>query len=103
MCSFRSQLILLKEGSSHVEIVEALKHSTSGVGFLNNLHSNFPAYTFVSADAVQWLLTHLEGITTPETAIALLQVNLFIITIHENFSVMKEYFRSVDLIVIFTH
>lgn len=67
-----SQWVVLKEGSSYGEIIEALKHSTSGLTFLN-VQSSFPAFTFVSADAVQWLMAHLEGITTQQKGIELLQ------------------------------
>nr|XP_024217178.1 GATOR complex protein DEPDC5 isoform X3 [Halyomorpha halys] len=67
-----SQCVVLKEGTPYHEIVEALKNPHSGISFLNT-HPSFPSNTFVSADAVQWLIAHLEGVSNQQQAINILQ------------------------------
>ncbi|KAL1140271.1 hypothetical protein AAG570_000203, partial [Ranatra chinensis] len=66
------EIVMLKEGSTHIEILEVMKNPLSGVGFLSQ-HSCLPSYTFVSADAMQWLLTHVEGITSHQQALSIMQ------------------------------
>ncbi|XP_014258974.1 GATOR complex protein DEPDC5 isoform X2 [Cimex lectularius] len=61
------QVVLLKEGASHNEILEQMKNPAVGVGFLS-LFPSLPRYTFVSADAVNWLIHHMEGVNTTEKA-----------------------------------
>ncbi|XP_066249180.1 GATOR complex protein Iml1 isoform X1 [Euwallacea similis] len=62
----------LKCSCSSIEIIEAIKHPLRGFSFIN-LSQNLPAYTFVSADAVSWLMTHMEGITTIEKGVQVMQ------------------------------
>lgn len=62
------ELTKLKNTASNNEILEAMKHSQNGVGFLTQ-HPSLPSQTFVSADAVQWLNNHIEGGVTVENAI----------------------------------
>ncbi|XP_061940059.1 GATOR complex protein Iml1 isoform X14 [Apis cerana] len=62
------ELTKLKNTASNNEILEAMKHSQNGVGFLTQ-HPSLPSQTFVSADAVQWLNNHIEGGVTIENAI----------------------------------
>jgi hypothetical protein len=64
---------MLKEGASHGEIIELMKHPSSGVGFLSQ-HSSLPSHTFVSADAVQWLVTHTEGNMSHYQAVNIMEV-----------------------------
>lgn len=44
-----------------------MKNSLTGVGFIA-AHENLPPLTFISADAVNWLMIHMEGITNIERA-----------------------------------
>lgn len=64
----------LKSNASNSEILEALKHPVSGVGFLTQHKDALPSQTFVSADAVQWLNNHIDGGVTVECAINIMQV-----------------------------
>lgn len=45
-----------------------MKHPVTGVGFIA-AHENLPPLTFISADAVNWLMIHMEGISNIEKAI----------------------------------
>ncbi|XP_073982946.1 GATOR complex protein Iml1 isoform X2 [Rhodnius prolixus] len=62
----------LKEGCSHEEIVEHMKSGSHGVGLLTQL-PGLPKQTFVSLDAVQWVLSHVDGISSQQQAIDLMQ------------------------------
>nr|XP_033333665.1 GATOR complex protein Iml1 isoform X9 [Megalopta genalis] len=66
--STNMELMKIKSTASKTEILEAMKHLQSGVGFLTQ-HPSLPSQTFVSADAVQWLNNHIEGGVTVEGAI----------------------------------
>ncbi|XP_049833121.1 GATOR complex protein Iml1 isoform X2 [Schistocerca gregaria] len=61
----------LKSNASIQEILDAMKNVQTGIGFLTN-HPSLPSNTFVSADAVQWLINHVEGINHEEKAVNLL-------------------------------
>jgi len=50
-----------------------MRNSNTGVGFLQH-HTS--AMTFVSADAVQWLIKHVEGVVNQQSAEEILQVYL---------------------------
>lgn len=69
------ELTKLKNTASNNEILEAMKHSQNGVGFLTQ-HPSLPSQTFVSADAVQWLNNHIEGGVTVENAINIMNVKI---------------------------
>lgn len=58
---------LLKPNASNQEILNALKHPVTGLGFIA-AHENLPPLTFISADAVNWLMIHMEGISNIERA-----------------------------------
>ncbi|KAK7794438.1 hypothetical protein R5R35_003809 [Gryllus longicercus] len=64
--------ISLKSTASHAEILEAMRHPEKGVGFLTQ-HPSLPSYTFVSADAVQWLIAHVEGVQNEERAVSIME------------------------------
>ncbi|GLH03982.1 uncharacterized protein GBIM_09784 [Gryllus bimaculatus] len=64
--------ISLKSTASHAEILEAMRHPEKGVGFLTQ-HPSLPSYTFVSADAVQWLIAHVEGVQNEECAVSIME------------------------------
>ncbi|KYQ52041.1 DEP domain-containing protein 5 [Trachymyrmex zeteki] len=58
--SANQELTKIKSNATNVEILEAMKHPQTGVGFLTQ-HPSLPSQTFVSADAIQWLNNHVEG------------------------------------------
>ncbi|XP_014598168.1 PREDICTED: DEP domain-containing protein 5 isoform X2 [Polistes canadensis] len=66
--SANMELTKLKSNATNAEILEAMKHPQTGVGFLTQ-HPSLPSQTFVSADAVQWLSNNTEGGVTVESAI----------------------------------
>ncbi|XP_012282674.1 GATOR complex protein DEPDC5 isoform X2 [Orussus abietinus] len=66
--SAHPEVTKLKSNASSSEILEAMKHPQTGVGFLTQ-HPSVPSQTFISADAVQWLNDHIEGGISIESAI----------------------------------
>lgn len=82
----------LKSTATLSEILEAMRNTVSGVGFLTH-HPSLPSYTFVSADAVQWLICHVDGVLHEERAVDIMEVSvcpncsyLFIITSRNSYS-----------------
>ncbi|KAK9890698.1 hypothetical protein WA026_012049 [Henosepilachna vigintioctopunctata] len=63
---------LLKPTSSSQEIIDAMKHPINGLSFIY-MQQNLPSYTFVAAEAVSWLITHMEGSLTNEKATQIMQ------------------------------
>lgn len=59
---------ILKSNSSLLDIMEAMKNPYSGLSFITT-HQNLVNTTFVSADAVNWLIEHMEGVTTIAQAV----------------------------------
>jgi hypothetical protein len=64
----------LKSTATLSEILEAMGNTVSGVGFLTH-HPSLPSYTFVSADAVNWLICHVEGVLHEEKAVTIMEVS----------------------------
>ncbi|EEB16663.1 DEP domain-containing protein, putative [Pediculus humanus corporis] len=62
----------LKNTSSLAEILEAMTHGTSNHPFFVQ-HPSLPSMTFTSADAVQWLIQHVEGVENGDDAIAIME------------------------------
>ncbi|KAF5306981.1 hypothetical protein FQR65_LT07204 [Abscondita terminalis] len=62
------QDISLSPSSTYAEIVEAMKHPVTGVSFVTS-QQNLPSYTFVSSDAVNWLVAHMEGVSNNSKAL----------------------------------
>ncbi|XP_034240343.1 GATOR complex protein Iml1 isoform X2 [Thrips palmi] len=60
----------LGRNASTSDIVDAMRNPNTGVGFLQH-HTS--AMTFVSADAVQWLIKHVEGVVNQQAAEHVLQ------------------------------
>jgi DEP domain-containing protein 5 len=69
-----SEFKRLSSTASYQEILEAMKNATSGLSFLF-LNQSLPPMTFSSADAVHWLLTHVEGLATKDAAGEVMQVS----------------------------
>nr|XP_022917865.1 GATOR complex protein DEPDC5 isoform X2 [Onthophagus taurus] len=58
--------LMLKSTANFSEIIENLKHPQSGL-ILN--HPNLPQNTFIASDAVNWLMNHMEGVTTLDQSV----------------------------------
>lgn len=69
-------ITLLKPNATSFEIIEAMKNPASGLNFIN-LQQNLPNLTFVTGDAVSWLLTHMEGLPTAEKGVQVIEVSFF--------------------------
>lgn len=69
---------LLKENISNVELVEHLCNTQVGVGFVNR-HMGLPQNTFVSNDAITWLMNNLKTLNNRDEAVQRLQVNTKVI------------------------
>ncbi|CAI6354849.1 unnamed protein product [Macrosiphum euphorbiae] len=63
---------LLKEDISNVELVEHLCNTQVGVGFVNR-HMGLPQNTFVSNDAITWLMNNLKTLNIRDEAVERLQ------------------------------
>ena len=59
--------------SGSASIVEAMKSSVRGLNFLESKSNDLPPYTFVSYEAVAWLVEHIDGIATEQEAIEVMQ------------------------------
>ena len=59
--------------SGSAAIIEAMKSSSGGMPFLEGKINDLPPFTFISYEAVAWLLEQVEGITTEQEAIDLMQ------------------------------
>lgn len=59
--------MLLKPNASEIEIIEAFRNPINGLSLINP-QNNLPNLSFVTADAVSWLMAHMEGVTTVEKA-----------------------------------
>ncbi|XP_065337206.1 GATOR complex protein Iml1 isoform X2 [Cloeon dipterum] len=62
----------LSASASYQEILEAMKNPNGGLTFLF-LNQTSPPMTFSSADAVHWLLTHVEGLNSKDAAADVMQ------------------------------
>ncbi|PSN43947.1 DEP domain-containing protein 5 [Blattella germanica] len=68
-----SDINRLKSTATLTEIRDAMRNNLTGVGFLTD-HPSLPSFTFVSADAVQWIISHVDDITNEEQAVELMEV-----------------------------
>uniref|UniRef100_O75140-6 Isoform 6 of GATOR1 complex protein DEPDC5 n=1 Tax=Homo sapiens TaxID=9606 RepID=O75140-6 len=62
----------LTSSSTLTEILEAMKHPSTGVQLLSEQKGLSP-YCFISAEVVHWLVNHVEGIQTQAMAIDVMQ------------------------------
>ncbi|CAG9822060.1 unnamed protein product [Phaedon cochleariae] len=60
--------IFIRANASSNEIIEAMKHPSGGFQFVV-LNQNFPNTTFITAEAVHWLMVHMECVTTIEKGV----------------------------------
>nr|XP_012619469.1 DEP domain-containing protein 5 isoform X8 [Microcebus murinus] len=63
----------LTSSSTLTEILEAMKHPSTGVQLLSEQKGLSP-YCFISAEVVHWLVNHVEGVQTQAMAIDIMQV-----------------------------
>lgn len=78
-------IMLLKPNATDIEIIEALRNPINGVSFINP-QNNLPSLSFVTTDAVSWLMAHMEGVTTVEKAVQV--SNIFFRILFNYFSVL---------------
>uniref|UniRef100_A0A8C2YCB3 GATOR1 complex protein DEPDC5 n=1 Tax=Coturnix japonica TaxID=93934 RepID=A0A8C2YCB3_COTJA len=62
----------LTSSSTLMEILEAMKHPTTGIQLLSEQKGLSPS-CFISAEVVHWLVNHVEGVQTHAMAIDLMQ------------------------------
>ncbi|KAK6638354.1 hypothetical protein RUM44_008783 [Polyplax serrata] len=62
----------LKSTSSLNDILEAMTHPMSGHSLFVH-HPSLPSMTFTSADAIQWLVQHVEGVNDGDAAINIME------------------------------
>ncbi|KAM4763515.1 GATOR1 complex protein DEPDC5 isoform 7-T8 [Cyanocitta cristata] len=62
----------LTSSSTLVEILEAMKHPTTGIQLLSEQKGLSP-YCFISAEVVHWLVNNVEGVQTQAMAIDIMQ------------------------------
>ncbi|KAF2976269.1 hypothetical protein EK904_002704 [Melospiza melodia maxima] len=62
----------LTSSSTLVEILEAMKHPTTGIQLLSEQKGLSP-YCFISAEVVHWLVNNVEGVHTQAMAIDIMQ------------------------------
>lgn len=72
----------IKITATYSELLEAMKHPQTGVGFLTQ-STLLPSQTFLSADAVQWLNRHIEGGVSLEWAVNTMKVRSIFVHIFE--------------------
>uniref|UniRef100_H0WWL5 DEP domain containing 5, GATOR1 subcomplex subunit n=1 Tax=Otolemur garnettii TaxID=30611 RepID=H0WWL5_OTOGA len=63
----------LTSSSTLTEILEAMKHPSTGVQLLSEQKGLSP-YCFISAEVVHWLVNHVDGVQTQAMAIDIMQV-----------------------------
>ncbi|KAG8178705.1 hypothetical protein JTE90_011631 [Oedothorax gibbosus] len=68
---FPVEMKKISENSTEQEIIQAMKHPQDGLNFVSKVGwSNF---TFISSEAVNWLIENVEGILVEQNAIKMLQ------------------------------
>uniref|UniRef100_A0A8C3T734 GATOR1 complex protein DEPDC5 n=1 Tax=Chelydra serpentina TaxID=8475 RepID=A0A8C3T734_CHESE len=70
--SQQSSASSLTSSSTLIEILEAMKHPTTGIQLLSEQKGLSP-YCFISAEVVHWLVNSLEGVQTQAMAIDIMQ------------------------------
>uniref|UniRef100_A0A669BXG9 DEP domain containing 5, GATOR1 subcomplex subunit n=1 Tax=Oreochromis niloticus TaxID=8128 RepID=A0A669BXG9_ORENI len=65
-------VLSLSSSSTLMEILEAIKHPTTGVQLLPE-QKGLPLNCFISAEVVHWLVTNVEGVATQGMAVDIMQ------------------------------
>jgi len=63
---------LLRSSCTMQEILEAMRNPNTGISFISKT-TPLPSTTFVSVDAVMWLMEHVEGVTSEKRAIGMME------------------------------
>eukprot|EP00092_Neocalanus_flemingeri_P072503 GFUD01089255.1.p1 GENE.GFUD01089255.1~~GFUD01089255.1.p1 ORF type:complete len:533 (-),score=132.20 GFUD01089255.1:9-1607(-) len=63
---------LLRSSCTIQEILEAMRNPNTGLSFVGK-NTPLPQSTFVSAEAVMWLMEHVEGVTSEKRAISIME------------------------------
>uniref|UniRef100_A0A8C5X9S2 GATOR1 complex protein DEPDC5 n=1 Tax=Malurus cyaneus samueli TaxID=2593467 RepID=A0A8C5X9S2_9PASS len=71
-CSQQCSTSALTSSSTLIEILEAMKHPTTGIQLLSEQKGLSP-YCFISAEVVHWLVNNVEGVQTQAMAIDIMQ------------------------------
>ncbi|XP_057663602.1 GATOR complex protein Iml1 isoform X2 [Diorhabda carinulata] len=66
-------ITMLKPNATSAEIIDSMKHPINGLLFIS-VQQNLPNLTFVTADAVSWLMTHMEEVPSIEKGIQIMQI-----------------------------
>ncbi|XP_049824160.1 GATOR complex protein Iml1 isoform X3 [Aethina tumida] len=61
---------ILKPNSPNSDIIEAMKHPVTGLSVYSQ--QNLPPLTFTTADAVNWLISNMEGVTNNDKGMQIL-------------------------------
>jgi hypothetical protein len=75
MDSMENEFKLLRSSCSNEEIIETMRSGPSGLTTLPKQEA-LPNNTFVSADAVVWLIDHVEGVADEATAVKVMSTML---------------------------
>ena len=63
---------LLRSSCTIQEILDSMRNPNTGLSCISKT-SPLPQSTFVSAEAVMWLMEHVEGVSTERRAIAIME------------------------------
>ena len=63
---------LLRSSCSIQDILSALTDSNTGISFISR-SAPLPQTTFVSAEAILWLMEHVEGVVSEKRAISIME------------------------------
>lgn len=63
---------LLRSSCTMQEILEAMRNPNTGISFISKTPP-LPNTTFVSVDAIMWLMEHVEGVSSEKRAIAIME------------------------------
>ena len=66
---------MLNINSSSKEMIDAMKDSSKGLSFLNNQYG-LPSFSFISADATFWVMERVQGVTSEDDAIHIMEVSI---------------------------
>ncbi|XP_050506541.1 GATOR complex protein Iml1 isoform X1 [Diabrotica virgifera virgifera] len=66
-------ITMLKSNATSAEIIESMKNPANGLLFIN-MQQNLPNFTFVSAEAVSWLMTHMEEVNNVEKGVQIMEM-----------------------------
>lgn len=75
---FLNPELVIKESLSNSELVEHMCNSQTGISFVNR-HMGLPQNTFVSNDAIKWLMNNVNTLNSRSKTVERLQVTFIYI------------------------